>query len=84
MVESLFTLLLAGCADDGSFCTLLERRTLAVHDVAACEAMLDLRLSDLTAEYPVFVGICLSGSEAAAPAGWNLDRPEALPKDISA
>lgn len=65
MMETLFTILIAGCSHDASLCEALERSTIAARDLAACEVVLDAHLMSEGAEWPVYQGICLAGEAPA-------------------
>jgi hypothetical protein len=73
MMETVFVIFLAGCSHDMSLCEPVDRWEVRVPDKAACEVILDERLMNNPAEWPVYQGSCESGEMAAAPDWWPSD-----------
>lgn len=74
-METLFVLLIAGCAETASPCSPLVEREVAVPDIAACERLLDDAMARQTAPWPEYRGICLPALPSAKRPDWAPSRP---------
>ena len=63
---SVFVIMIAGCDHSGASCTQVEESRHTVRDLAACEAVLDRRLSEIEAEWPVLEGRCIAAEPRVA------------------
>lgn len=87
MLETVFTVFIAGCAHGATPCVPLERFEVRAASMTACEGLLDTYLSRQIAEYPEYLGQCVEkpGAIAGAPLWWpeegNSDAPATVAAD---
>ena len=81
MLETVFTVFIAGCAHGAAPCVPLDRFEVRAASITACEVLLDTHLSRQTAEYPEYLGLCVEspGAIAGAPLWWPEEGNAVLP-----
>ena len=57
-MDTVFVIFLAGCSHDLSLCEPVDTWQITAADQAACERVLEQKLMDTTAFWPVFHGSC--------------------------